>query len=184
VSPARAPGFEGPKKGTHRNDDFSASRPRSDRWAIMLVPKSPRLQPGTPGASQNDWAGFRTWFWSNRYDAKVQEELATDAECLLLTRGRVTTAQRAMLLERALERALRESAILALASPPALGLVFALCWSSFAGWCAAGVVFGIEALRVGVTGLALRNARRVRTAMASGNSSSDRSCTSDSTFLN
>jgi hypothetical protein len=111
---------------------------------------------------------FRTWLWPNRYDAKVEEGLAIDAECLLLTRGSVTATQRVMLLERALERALRECAIEAVVTPlVALGLVFAL-WSLIAAWSAAGVVFGTCALRTAITGLELRKARRLRTAVARG----------------
>jgi hypothetical protein len=109
-------------------------------------------------------SGFRTWFWPNRYDAKVEDQLTTEAEAdHLLGRAGDPKLRAELRREWALERALRQFAVLAVAAPVALGLVFAVCWSSTAGWIAAGVVFGSCVLRIGMTGLQLRKAQRLRT---------------------
>jgi hypothetical protein len=112
--------------------------------------------------------GFRTWFWPNRFDAKVEDELRLEAEAdHLLGRGGDPEIRAELRREWALEHALRDCVVLAVAEPVALGLVFAL-WSSIAGWIAAGVVFGSCVLRTGITGLDLRKARRLRATSSPG----------------
>jgi hypothetical protein len=98
---------------------------------------------------------FRTWFWSNRCDAKIQEQLALTADEDYRLGRRDPVMRMEARLQRALELQWRESVVLAIVGALLAGAFFALI-SSLAGWSAAGLFFLLGTLRAGFISRELR----------------------------
>lgn len=74
----------------------------------------------------------------------------------------LTREQQAQFVERALQRALRESVTFAATAPLAVGVTLAALGLSFAAWCAAALLLVADILRIGVTRSELRRVQRGR----------------------